>query len=237
MSPNAVAYVLWLVTSATVAPVECSTTATDALSSAARDARAGNVRAIVDPLRAATAQEPTCVALSIAAWSVRGWIGALDAASLGGTDEALADVRQATTVLSGLDSPRSASAYAAAILHAAAAAAQDERDEMTLWLDHARDVAARLTASGHAPLWPLPFDVAEGELWLGVDDYELAELAYARALALEDSAAAWFGLARARDGRGERAAACEAYRRVDRMGPVAPDVVAATARALQQCRL
>ena len=99
------------------------------------------------------------------------------------------------------------------MLRAAIAAAQDERDEMQVWLEHARALASRLALAGDRARWPLPIDLVDGELWSRVDDYELAEASYTRALAERDSAAGWRGLARARDRRGNREGACAAYRK------------------------
>ena len=110
-----------------------------------------------------------------------------------------------------------ASRSTAAWLRAAAAAAQDERDEMLVWIVEARALSTRLALVGPAPPWPLPVDLAEGELWHGVDDYELAEAAFTRALATRETALGWRGLARARDRRGNKAGACEAYRRVTQL--------------------
>ena len=110
--------------------------------------------------------------------------------------------------------PRSLAAYVAALLRAAAAAAQDERDEMRVWLEEARAISTRLALIAAAPAVPIGIDLAEGELWHGVDDYELAEAAFTRALGAAETPAAWRGLARARDRRGNRAGACDAYRRV-----------------------
>lgn len=219
-------------------PPPCTPAVAAVLETAGRQAAAGDYRTAAEALRLAAASDGACVPLSLAAWSSRGWIGALDAASAGGTQESLTDVTRALEVLAGLGGPSSAAAYAAALLHAAAAAAQDERDEMTLWLDHARDLMRRPGPAGQTPPhWPLPFDLAEGELWLGVDDFELAELAFAKALALEDSPVAWFGMARARAGRGDTEGACQAYRRVNRPGVTAPELAAASARALERCQV
>ncbi len=80
-----------------------------------------------------------------------------------------------------------------------------------------RALSTRLALVGPAPSWPLPVDLAEGELWHGVDDYELEEAAFTRALATRETALGWRGLARARDRRGNKAGACEAYRRVTQL--------------------
>lgn len=167
-----------------------------------------------DRLRLAYSAAPACDDLAIAAWSLRGWRAARAASASGGRPEDLAPVREAVDRLASLGGEVSSAAYATALVRAAAAASQDERDEMSLWLDHARDLDRRLTVDAVSPGWPLEFDQAEGELWLEVDDYELAEAALSRAVTGRATAAAWRGLARALDRQAKTYAACDAYRRV-----------------------
>jgi tetratricopeptide (TPR) repeat protein len=195
------------------APDRCAAEARRVLAEMAAATARGDV---VDTVRLAAAGDTAdsdCAELRLASWSWHGWSAAVTAADRGGTPESLAPVRAAIDAAAALGPPRSAAAYAAALLRAAAAAAQDERDEMLVWIDEARAISTRLALSGPAPAVPLAIDRAEGELWHGVDDHELAEAAFTRALAVADTPAAWRGLARARDRRGNRAGACEAYRR------------------------
>ena len=73
----------------------------------------------------------------------------------------------ALAVLESAGAPAHAGrAYAAAVVHAAAAAAQHERDG-TAGLARARRGPGPPAHRQPAP-WPLPFDVAEGELWITV---------------------------------------------------------------------
>lgn len=235
MSPIAATWCVLLVAAAAQARPGCAPAAVEALTAANQDAASGAYWAAAERLRLAAVEHGACTDLSVAAWGSQGWLAAVDAADAGGTEAALAPVRAAVEVLTRLGHPASPAAYAAAVLQAAAAAAQDERDEMALWLEHARDLARRLQTTGAPPGWPLAFDLAEAELWLRVDDFELAEQAYARALADQDSPAGWFGLARARTGRGETAGACAAYRRAAGASGVASDVASAAQRALERC--
>jgi hypothetical protein len=103
--------------------------------------------------------------------------------------------------------------YADAAARAAIAAAQDERDEMNVFLGHARSLDRQLSGIGGAASSPLPIDELEGELWLEVDRYDVAHEAYLRAIANGGGARAWLGLARANDRLGSTLAACDAYRR------------------------
>lgn len=182
------------------------------LQRAAADAAAADGDAAARALHEAHARNASCAALGVASWSWRGWAAAAQATTAGGTDDVLAGVREALDALEPGGRAGSPDAvYAAAILHAAAAAAQHERAEMRVWLEHAAGLAARLMP-GTRP-WPLPPDIAEGELWLAVDDHEMAEKAFARALAAGHSPVALRGLARARARRGDMAGACAPFRR------------------------
>jgi hypothetical protein len=192
-------------------PVGCSADAVAVLTRAAADADAGDGEAAADALREANAREPGCATLSTASWSWHAWLDAPRASATGGSADSLASVRAALAVLEpdGQPPPLEA-AYAAAVVHAAAAAAQHERAEMQVWLEHAEGLAVRLPPEATA--WPLPFALAEGELWLVVDDHDLAEAAFARALGRRTSAAALRGIARSRSRRGDMAGACSPFR-------------------------
>lgn len=190
----------------------CSPAAAAVLEAAGDAAMLGEFVAAAAQLRDRYLDHRGCRELVVASWAWGGWHAAQAAAAHGGSDESLADVRAALQAI-GPESGASASAYAAALLRAATVAAQDERDELQLWIEHARSLASRMALAKEQARWPLPIDLAEGELWSSVSDYELAEASYARALAERDSAAGWRGLARARDRRGNRAGACAAYRR------------------------
>ena len=233
MSPNLRGVVLlwaWLWTQPSVS--ECGVEARALLDAAAGDALAGEFAAAAAQLRGSYAAHDMCRELVVAAWAWDGWQAAVVAASRGGTDEALAPVGAALASLGPPGPTASHGAYATAVLRAAAAAAQDERDEMQVWLEHARDLATRLALTGARARWPLPIDLVDGELWSSVDDHERAEASFTRALAERDSAAGWRGLARARDRRGNREGACAAYRKArDLAGPAqATGVVATEAR-------
>ena len=113
-----------------------------------------------------------------------------------------------------LDAYTSISArYAETVIRAAVSAAQDERDEMGLFLEHARSLSAQMALIGAPAKWPLPIDEVEGELWLEVDRYVEARDAYERALKISATPNALVGLARAADKLGDRVAACSAYSR------------------------
>ncbi len=154
-----------------------------------------------------------------------GWRAARALVSVGGAVEHLGAVKE---YLNDIERIRAAAAgmasmdgarlvltvrYADAAVRAAIAAAQDERDDMDLFLRHARAIDEQLAALGRPASAPLPIDELEGELWLEVDRYEAAHEAYLRAIANGGRARAWLGLARVNDRLGSTLAACDAYRR------------------------
>jgi hypothetical protein len=138
------------------------------------------------------------------------------AARVGGTPESLAAAREALAVLEELGQRpgwRVESAYAAAAIHAAMAAAQDERAEMAIYLVHARGLSEQLALAGASAVWPLPIDEMEGDLWLEVDRYAEAAAAFDRAQQAHPTGFALVGLARARARLDDEQGACDAYRR------------------------
>lgn len=213
------ALVLLVVTAALNATADtCGEAALDALRQAAARVDVGDEAGALAVLRAQYGDE-ACRGVVVAAWALRGWITAQAAADRGGTPVSLADTTAALDTLATLGPGVSEAGYAAALLHAAVAAAQDERDELRLWLEQARDVSRRLATGAAAPRWPSPIDRAEGDLWHRVDDFELAETAFTAAVAADDTVASWRGLARARDRRGNRSGACAAFRTVAARAP------------------
>lgn len=193
----------------------CGPDAETALAASAAAVDRGDFAAAIEALEARSDDRAACPLLALATASLRGWLAAIAAGDRGGAAEALQPAQAALDALaSAAAGPPSAGAYAAALLRGAVAAAQDEREELQVWVEHARDLSERLGAGREAPRWPLPVDVAEGELWYLVDDFELSEAAFTRALASPpETPFAWRGLARARDRRGDRRGACAAYRR------------------------
>jgi hypothetical protein len=151
-----------------------------------------------------------------------GWTLARGLAPKGGAVELLGPVN---AKLRELDRMSNTSArYAEVAIRAAVSAAQDERDEMQVFLDHLRDLSRQMELAGSAPQWPLPVDELEGELWLEVDRYTEARDAYARAAKMNPSANALVGLARASDKLGDVVGACAAYTRVRGMSGLPPSV-------------
>ncbi len=183
-----------------------------------------------------------CPALELARLAVDGWFTAREAARGGGAPELLAPVRLLLDQLSSLRSPGSRLQssgvfelqieYAEITIRAAMAAAQDERPEMQLLLDHAGDLVQRLEQRSTRPVWPRTYNLVVGELWFEVDRFEEARAAYARAVQADASAAALVGLARAEARLGVMEQACVTYKRAK---DVSPALRALAARDLARC--
>src|SRR5688572_15312093 len=144
--------------------------------------------------------------------AMEGWREARALAPKGGALELLGPVNLRLRELDKM--PNTSARYAEVAIRAAVSAAQEERDEMQLFLEHARDLSKQMALAGAAPEWPLRIDELEGELWLEVDRYTEARDAYERAANVNPTPNALIGLARASDKLGDVAGACAAYSRV-----------------------
>jgi hypothetical protein len=139
-----------------------------------------------------------------------GWLVARGLAPKGGAVNLLGPVNLRLRELDKF--PNMSARYAELAIRAAISAAQEERDEMSLLLEHARGLSDQMAIGASPAQWPLPIDELEGELWLEVDRFTESRDAYARATKLKPSPNAWIGLARASDKLGDTAGACRAYK-------------------------
>ena len=114
--------------------------------------------------------------------------------------------------------------YADAAIRAAVSAAQEEREELALMLEHARSLSELMALAGPPPEAPLPIDELEGELWFEVDRFTESRDAYLRATRLKPSPNAWIGLARASDRLGDAVTACRAYNSAASVAGLPPSV-------------
>ena len=155
-----------------------------------------------------------CAGAEIATLYLKGLQAARDASRRGGDPTSLEPVRDAIARLTvhagGAPGPAD---IARLVLLAAAAAAQSERDEMGVFLEHA--VAAEaLQLGAREPGAPvITAHEVSGDLWLQVHQYERARLAYMRAVEqVGAKPRLTLGLARAAVRLKEAATACAEYR-------------------------
>ena len=125
---------------------------------------------------------PECATAVVQSTYLRGWEAAREAARVGGSPEALAPVVEAITALErlagGAHGPAEISMF---VLRAAADAAQDEREEMALFLAHAIDLERAQLDAGQPGAPAITAHEAAGELWFRVRRYEDALRAYQHA--------------------------------------------------------
>jgi len=151
---------------------------------------------------------------NVAALYIGGILAARQSFLHGGSAESLTPVHDAITALAEISRGRPGGAEIARLmLHAAAAAAQSEREEMRLYIETATQMELLQQAAGFegAPL----VSAAElaGELWLQVHHYDEAQRAFTEAAARRGANLRILaGLARATRRLGDAAAACSAYR-------------------------
>ena len=190
----------------------CSRAATDLVAEASVRAADFDLPASAERLRTVVLQG--CTSAEVAALYVRGLVDAREAFRQGGPPESLVRVRQAIAALEAIAQGRPGpAAIARLVLHAAAAAAQSERDEMRLYIESAlrMETVQRAANQPGAPL----VTAAEmaGDLWLQVHRYEEARLAYMDAAQqIGSTPRIVSGLARAAARLNDAPAACAAFR-------------------------
>ena len=166
--------------------------------------------------------------------AMEGWNAARALAPRGGAVDLLGPVNVRLKELDGM--PNTSARYAEVAIRAAVSAAQEERDEMQLFLDHATDLAKQMALAGMPARYPLPIDELVGELWLEVDRFEESRDAYRRATETAPTPNAWIGFARASDKLGDLVAACAAYTRVSGIQGLPPTVELEVSLYLLKCR-
>jgi hypothetical protein len=125
------------------------------------------------------------------------------------------------------------------ILMAAAAAAQSERADMGLLLDHAVALERQMVAAGDEPAHGVTATEAAGDLWLQVHRFEAAAGAYTLAATNQPTPRITLGLARTATQMKQRDPACRAYQSFlsGWDGPAsAAEVTEARAFLKQQCQ-
>lgn len=174
-------------------------------------------RAAVFDLQGATARLSEgikdCPQTAVAYWYLHGLIAARDAYRYGGSPESLEPVMRAMAELASLASELPEAEIARVVLQAASSAAQSEREEMGLLLDHALSLEGRARAAG-SPGAPVvsAYEVA-GDLWLQVHRFDDARRAYVTAgEQIGSSRRVTLGLAKTASRLGDLPAACDQYR-------------------------
>lgn len=142
-----------------------------------------------------------------------GWRAARALAPIGAPRDRLGPVNRSLERLDTLIVNVSAR-YADAAIRAAISAAQEEREEMAVFLEHARALSVQMALTGAAAQWPLPIDELEGELWFEVERFAESRDAYQRATKTAASPRAWLGLARASARLDDMVSACAAYKAI-----------------------
>lgn len=167
--------------------------------------------------------------------ATEGWSAARALAPKGGALDLLGPVNLRLRALDAL--PGMPARYAEVAIRAAVSAAQEEREEMEVFLTHARDLSDTMALAGAPAEWPLPIDELAGELWLEVDRYTEARDNYLRATKARPTANAWVGLARASDRLGDVVAACNAYTQAGSTAGLPPAAEIEISMYLLKCRI
>ena len=154
-----------------------------------------------------------CADAQLTALYLRGWIAARDAYRVGGSPESLAPVQ---AILDRMDAEplrsRGDAEVARFVLRAAMAAAQSERDELSLLIEHAVDLEARRRAANLSAAPIITAHEAAGDLWLQVHRYQDARDAYLRARErMGSTRRVLLGLARTAVRLSDPATACDQY--------------------------
>ncbi len=167
--------------------------------------------------------------------AIEGWVAARAIAPKGGALELLGPVNLRLKALDAL--PGTAARYADVAIRAAISAAQEEREELGVFLAHARDLSNTMALTGAPAQWPLPIDELEGELWFEVDRYPEARDAFQRATRLKPTPNALIGLARASDRLGDVVTACAAYTQASSTAGLPPSVGIEISVYALKCRM
>ena len=195
-------------------PVGCRDQAAPFLASALERGELFDLPGAADIFFAASGQ--WCVDAEIAGHYLRGLSAAREAYRQGGSPDSLAPVRLAVAAIDARAHLAPAlAATARAVLLAAAAAAQSERDEMSLLIDHAIRLENVQLEAGQQPLPVVTAHEAAGDLWLQVHRYEDAQRAYQQARARVGlMPRVMLGLARSAARLKATPDACDQYRRL-----------------------
>jgi hypothetical protein len=190
----------------------CSSEGAALMKAASERARAFDMAGAAERLTSAATRG--CAEAELASVYLRGYVAAREAYRFGGSPESLEPVRAAMARLKAAAQGTAAlPGIAAFVLQAAAAAAQSERDELALVIEHAVQLEAVRLSAGLPGAPMITAHEAAGDLWLQVHRYEDARRAYVRvAERIGATPRVTLGLARTAARLGDVAAACTQYR-------------------------
>ena len=153
-----------------------------------------------------------CTDTTVAYWYLRGVLAAREAYRYGGSPESLEPVRAAIDQLVPRVPETRVAEIAVLLLRAASSAAQSERDEMGLLLEHAIDLERQQRAAGLPGVPVISARELAGDLWLQVHRFEDARRSYLDAQQGSPTRRVTLGLARTLSRLGDLPASCEQYR-------------------------
>ena len=197
--------------------VPCAPAAAALVETATARAAEFDLAGAADQLEAAVARG--CASAAVAAVYVRGLVDAREAFRQGAPPESLVPIRQAMTELERVGQGRLGPAEIARLmLHAAAASAQGERDEMRLYLESAVRMESLQRAAGQPGAPVVAAAEVAGDLWLQLYRYEEARRSYTDASAqVGPTARVTAGLARVAARLNDTASACAEFERLVQM--------------------
>jgi hypothetical protein len=153
-----------------------------------------------------------CTDTAVPYWYLRGLLAARDAYRYGGSPESLEPVTAAIAELASRSSLIPAAEIARVVLMAASSAAQSEREEMALFLEHALTLERQQRSAGLAGAPMVSAHEVAGDLWLQVHRFDDARQAYVEAVKQVGSTRrTTLGLARTAFRLGDQQGACEHY--------------------------
>ena len=154
-----------------------------------------------------------CAETTVSYWYLHGLIAAREAYRYGGSPESLEPVKVAIAQLASRTTETRAAEIARIVLMAASAAAQSEREEMGLLLEHALDLERQQRAAGLPGAPVITAHEISGDLWLQVHRFEDARRAYLTASEqIGPTARVTLGLARTAFRLGDLPDSCRHYR-------------------------
>jgi hypothetical protein len=154
-----------------------------------------------------------CPESAVAYWYVHGLIAARDAYRYGGSPESLEPVKFAMAELESRSGEVPAAEIARVVLQAASSAAQSEREEMGVLLEHALGLEGKARAAGSSGAPVVSAYEVAGDLWLQVHRFDDARRAYlAAGERVGSTRRVTLGLARTASRLDDLPSACDQYR-------------------------